>query len=538
MIQPLADNLDLPGRLAPSVSAVLKHRDGQSYDRRVDIRAGLTEMVALYADALAPDADLPEPVDAGNRDRLATAVTRAYAAFATPRLTPGLFQNGRPDDLGRFPPPVLEGDPAAARAMALAIGARIARGEEYVLNHLVAAGHGGAAQAAAGLLLRERPEYKRLPDSQKVEIARQMARDIESGFAVRDLRQAATRELTEEMENRRVDIAGGAGAINAVSAMATQELHQLQEDLQKIRYWEEPGVPVQPGLPAQRPESVIDLVERVQGAVGELTAAPESLWNGEIQPWPDMTGPTSQSADGTFGLSRDGALQLYQLTQRGADQLDPEQLRAARETLQDVTAAYARWAVPAGQPRQEFTSAQLAVSEQFAADNFNDVVRRTLPPELAAQVMTPEAPPVGTARGQVARGFANAVDNLKGLDTRPSESLRLMAGSADIGATAGEVLVTYSELPAADRQAAVQAIAASVERGFDELPTDATPSEALIYGQELGRKANAHTFPAGSSARFGAADPALTRPRTVQTAAATPSTTTKATDQPGKTLDR
>jgi hypothetical protein len=330
--------------------------------------------------------------------------------------------------------------------------------------------------------------------------------------------------------------------------MATQELQQLHEFLQKIDYWEASGVPVQPGLPADRPESVIDLVERVQGAVGELTAAPESLWNGDIQPWPDMTGPTAQSADGTFHLSRDGALHLFELTQRGAGQLDPEQLRAARETLQDVTAAYARWAVPAGQPREEgivarlqeaeFTPAQRAVSEQFAADNFNDVVRRTLPPELAAQVMTPEAPPVGTERGQVARGFANAVDNLKGLDTRPSESLRLMAGSADIGAAAGEVLVTYSELPAADRPAAVQAIAASVERGFDELPNGATPGEALIYGQELGRKANAHTIPAGSSARFGAADPALTRPRTVQTAAATPSTTTKATDQPGKTLDR
>jgi hypothetical protein len=287
MIKPLADNLDLPGRLAPSVSEVLKHRGGQSYDRRVDIRAGLTEMVALYADALAPEADLPEPVDAGNRNRLATAVTRAYAAFATPRITPGLFPNGRPDDLGRFPPPVLEGDPAAARAMALAIGARIARGEEYVLNHLVAAGHGGAAQAAAELLLRGRPEYNQLPESQKPGIARQLARGIESGFAVRDLRQAATRELTEEMENRRVDIAGGAGTVNAVSAMATQELQQLHEFLKKIDYWEQSVAPTEGAQTLDEVRAIVarGLVSRVEHHAGIAT----DLTDGQVESPPAVT---------------------------------------------------------------------------------------------------------------------------------------------------------------------------------------------------------------------------------------------------------
>ncbi|WP_327640371.1 hypothetical protein OHB24_18900 [Kribbella sp. NBC_00482] len=531
MLQPLADNLDIPGRLATSLHSI-SGTEGRWHDRREDARAGLTELVAMCADSLEPDPALPEPVDAGARDRLATAVCRAYAANATPRLVAGLFPNGRQDDLGRFPPPQQEGDVAAARALAVAIGARTASGEDVVLRRLVAAGHGAAAHEAAGMLLEARMDYARLPEGQRAGIHRQMTRSIEAGFAVRDVQRAAERELTEELENRREDVTGGAGAIDTASRIATEEVGTLHEFLQKIDYWEKPAEPQRPGLPAERPQSLEDLLQRVHGTAGELTGAQESAWNGEHAPWPDMTGRTTQSLDGTLYLSRDARLELHELTRHGSSELTPEQVSGARGALRDLTAEYA---LMAGQARQEglvaklteteFTPAERAVAAEFAAQNLNDIAVRTLPPALADQVVTPEPPYPDTQHGQVVRGFANAVDNLKGLDTRPSESLRRMAGSADIGTTAGELLLADSELPQSDRPAAVQAIAATVDRGLTDVPSTATASQALMHGQELGRKAYGHTLAADSTARF-AVDAAMTRPYTA-TPTSTPAATTK-----------
>jgi hypothetical protein len=540
MLKPLADNLDLPGRLATSLHSISNRTDGRWHDRRVDARAGLTELVALCADSLEPDPSLPEPVDAGARDRLATAVSRAYAANATPRLVADLFPNGRQDDLGRFPPPQLEGDVAAARAMAVAIGARTASGEDAVLKRLVAAGHGGAAHEAAAMLLEARMDFARLPEGQQAGIHRELTRTIEAGFGDRDMERAAERELTKELEYRTRDIAGGVDPIDAAGGIARDEVGKLHEFLQTIDYWEKPEESQRPGLPAERPQSLDDLLQRVHGTVGELTGAQESSWNGEQAPWPDMTGRAAQSVDGTLHLSRDARLELHELTQHGSGELTPEQVRGAREALQDLTAEYA---LMAGQDRQEglvasltekeFTPAERAVSAEFAAQNLNDIAVRTLPPELSAQVVTPEPPYPDTQEGQVVRGFANAVDNLKGLETQPSESLRRMAGSADIGTTAGQLLLANSELAESDRPAAVQAIAATVDRGLTDVPTTATANQALMHGQELGRKAYAHTLPADSTARF-AVDAALTRPHTAtptSTPAATPKTIQSNSDQ-------
>ncbi|TCC34976.1 hypothetical protein [Kribbella sindirgiensis] len=543
MLRPLADNLDLPGRLASSLHSISDTR-GRWHDRREDARAGLTELVALCADSLEPDSSLPEPADAAARDRLATAVCRAYAANATPRLVAGLFPNGRPDDLGRFPLPQLEGDVAAARAMAVAIGARTASGEDAVLKRLVAAGHGGAAYEAAGMLLEARMDYARLPQGQRAGIRRQLATSIEAGFAERDLERAAARELTEELENRREDVTGGAGAIDTASGIATEEVGKLHEFLQKIDYWEKPADQPLPGLPAERPQSLEDLFQRVHGTVGELTGAQESSWNGEQAPWPDMTGRATQSLDGMLHLTRDARLELHELTRHGSSQLTPEQVSGARGALRDLTAEYALMAGHARQEglaasltEREFTPAERAVAAEFAAQNLNDVAVRTLPPELAAQVVMPEPAYPDTQHGQVVRGFANAVDNLKGLETRPSESLRRMAGSADFGTTAGELLVVDSELPESAQPAAVQAIAATVDRGLTDVPSTATANEALMHGQELGRKAYAHTLAPDSPARF-AVDAALTRPQTAAPTSA-PTTTAKTTQpNPTQTRDR
>ncbi|MET9268753.1 hypothetical protein [Kribbella sp. NPDC003557] len=273
MIQPLADNLDLPGRLATTLRVVSNHQDGRWYDRRADARAGLTELVALCADALEPDPSLPPPVDAGARQRLARAVTRAYAANATPRLVAGLFPDGRPDDLGRFAPPQLEGDVAAARAMAVAIGARTGLGEDGVLKRLVAAGHGGTAYEAAEMLLETRPDYERLPAEQRPGIRRHLARSIEAGFVVRDVREARARELTEQLENRREDVTGGAGTIDTASGMATDELGKLHAFLQKIDYWERSDPRPAGDVRAIVARELVSRVEHHAGIQADLTNA-------------------------------------------------------------------------------------------------------------------------------------------------------------------------------------------------------------------------------------------------------------------------
>ncbi|TCC03675.1 hypothetical protein [Kribbella soli] len=280
MLEPLADNLDIPGRLAPSIHRISNHQDGRWHDRREDARAGLTELVAMCADSLEPDPSLPPPVDAGARDRLATAICRAYAANATPRLVAGLFPNGRQDDLGRFPPPQLEGDVAAARAMAVAIGARTAAVEDAVLKRLVAAGHGGAAHEAAAMLLEARMDYARLPEGQRAGIHRQLTRSIEAGFAERNVQRAAARELTKELENRREDVTGGAGAIDTAGRIARDEVGKLHEFLQKIDYWEESMEP----QPTQHPASLDEaraivargLVSRVEHHAGIQTDLTDS----------------------------------------------------------------------------------------------------------------------------------------------------------------------------------------------------------------------------------------------------------------------
>jgi hypothetical protein len=246
---------------------------GATFDPRADLRAGLTELVAQCADHLEPPRSLPEPeaADEVDRvDRLAIATSRAYAAFATPRLAPQLFPNGRADDLGRFPPPQLEGDVAAARAMAVAISARTGIGEQAALTELVADGHGAAAPTAARLLLRSDLDYLRLPEDRRDglvgDLAAELAGDIESGFAARDAQEAAIRERTTELEARREDVSGGAGVIDEASAKAASGLAKLHAtveptaapDLEQVR-----------GIVAQH---LVSRVEHHAGFQTELTA--------------------------------------------------------------------------------------------------------------------------------------------------------------------------------------------------------------------------------------------------------------------------
>jgi hypothetical protein len=228
LITPLAQNLDVPARLAPAPGAP---------DRRPEIRAALTEVVADCAYTLEPDGPLPAPGHPAGRDRLAIATSRAYAAFATPRLAPRLFANGRADDLGTFPPPQLRGDAAAARAMAVAISARTGQGEEAVLTALVAAGRGAAAPAAAKMLLDAKMGFKTLPEPEQRAGVRLVAEQLEIGFAARDAQPAGVNELAEALQTRQGLAGRGAGAVDMASRVAGQEIQALHELLDRLPDW-------------------------------------------------------------------------------------------------------------------------------------------------------------------------------------------------------------------------------------------------------------------------------------------------------------
>lgn len=262
LIEPLASNLDVPARLAPG--------PGRE-DPRPAIRAAVTEVVAACAHALEPEDPLPEPADEYDRIRLGTAISRAYAESAMPRLVPKLFANGRADDLGVFPAPVPDRDVAAARAIAVAISARTGRRHEDVLTSLVAAGRGAVAPTAARMLLDTRPGYPKLPEPEQQWVARAVADKLESGFASRDLGPAEVLKSD--------DVIGGTAAVDAASAMATREVQELHEFLQRIDHWsraERAGLD-RAGIEDPMTRFVSDLavppLTKVQGPAGSSSTA-------------------------------------------------------------------------------------------------------------------------------------------------------------------------------------------------------------------------------------------------------------------------
>ncbi|MGW1345370.1 hypothetical protein ACWCOV_30280 [Kribbella sp. NPDC002412] len=474
---PLAENLDIPARLAPSPEAVVNRGGGETYDQRVGIRAALTEVVASCANTLEPPSPLPAPADSYHRSRLGIAVSRAYAATATPRLAPLLFENGRADDLGRFTPPILEGDVAAARALALAIGARLNQRDDAVLTALVGAGRGGVAPAAGRMVLGVTPGFATLPDAEQEAAVRAFARNLETGFAARDLTGAKARELSEEVENRRQDIAGGAGAVDTAHRLAATEIQKLHGFLDKLDEWHPARQErAQKLAGVQRPESVHQLAERIEREVGELTGAPQSRWNGQVE---------------SLQLTDDQEQALARLTE--AVRLRPEEVTAARDGFRQATAELVRLAVPdeydwrheqaAASVAPRFLTLEQAVSTAFAEDNVNGIIGRTLPATLATQLQAPrEAHQDGPAA--VARGFAAAVDSA---NRRPAgETLRLMAGQGRAGMAIVAAEQIAAGVPNLERPTAVTLIAETIDDSFDDLPQVRDPR---AYGEDVARLA-------------------------------------------------
>ncbi|WP_433166409.1 hypothetical protein [Kribbella sp. CA-247076] len=216
-LEPLADSLDVPARLVPGP---------RQQDQRPEIRAALTEVVAGCARVLEADEELPEALYQDGRDRLGVAMSRAYAALATPRLTPRLFPDGRAGDLGTFPPPALRGDVAAARAIAVAISARTGRGEEAVATALVAAGRGAVAPVAAKMLLNQRPGFAALPVPEQEALTAAVADQIEYDFEGRPQRRPAA-DLSAAVQDRHDAVAHGTNVITTASTVAGEEVEHL-----------------------------------------------------------------------------------------------------------------------------------------------------------------------------------------------------------------------------------------------------------------------------------------------------------------------
>ncbi|TCO46849.1 hypothetical protein EV646_10688 [Kribbella antiqua] len=590
----LSGSIDIPVRLAPSVAAVLD-RETQEAQRRASretarLAAGtpetpydelafveaaddrpeileiLTTVVAMYADQLEPQESLPEPTDEDARDRIGWANSRAYAIPATrQRLVPELFPNGQLGDLGMSQPAVLEGDVAAARALAVAVAARLGRQGDDVQKEFTAAGRGGVAPTAARLLLNRNPDFLALQRAdQRAALVRVAARRLETAFASRDERGVAERELTEVVENRREDIIGrtaedgsvtfgGAGAVDALNLWAAEELRKLHALPRQFLESHEAEAVFPPG----RAESVHELASRIRTVVGELTGTPRTLWDDEIpEPVPGQDVPPT---DYTLRLSLDEALALRALTQDGPDgPLTPEVAAAARQALQNATAPYVRWAIPYGYGRRNeneadrvaprFKPLENGVSKALAEIEGVEIIDRILPPEQAEQLKAAEPPLKDTEYAPAALAFANAVDAAKGTEF-PNKTLRRMGGQgrAGIAIEAAHRLVSSTAIAKHERPFAVRMIADSIDQHFDALPAeleswsqggqtvmgDLRVNDPAAYGQQVAQQALGmvthyeenpgsaqresaaadRTAAQEAGARFGSADPAMTQPK-------------------------
>ncbi|NUR98099.1 MAG: hypothetical protein HOV67_22945, partial [Kribbellaceae bacterium] len=339
-----------------------------------------------------------------------------------------------------------------------------------VLRELVAAGRGAAAPVIAGKLLTRNPRFATLPaGAQQEGVVRLAAQQLEANFASRDPREVKERELTEEVENRREDVAGGALAVDDMNSWAAGQI----DDLHKLL--DEREVVAQP----EQAESVYEQVRWIQLAVHELTGTHQSLWN-ETIPEPGRTLPMT---DYSLRLTADEALALRDLTADGADgPLAAEQVPVARQGVQKVATQLARLAVPYGYDRlrnepkadavaPRFLALQDAVTNALGEDHLDEIIDRAVPPQYADQLRTSEPAYRDTEYAPAARALAQAIDEARGTEF-PDETLRVMAGQgrAGIATAAAHRLVEGSTIDPHERPFAVRVVAETIDKYFDELP--------------------------------------------------------------------
>lgn len=542
----LADNLDIPARLAP--------RPGEP-DPRVAVRAALVETVAGCVGVLEPREPTDESLYPYGRARFETAMSRLHALYETPRLLAELRPGGRAEDLGIFPTPKLEGDLLAAHAAVVAISARTGRPAGTIRHEIVAAGHGAHATTAARLLLQSRPDFAVLPAADRNTLTTSIADELESRFENHE-RQRPGPEIGAVLADRQQVARFGSSAITSASETAREELDHLH------RSFDELGWP--PAV--ERPESVYQLCEQIQGAVGELTDTPNSRWDGGLEP--DL----GQAPDTTLRLTEGQAAALGKLLESNSTYpLSAEDAADAREAVQVVAAAYARWAVPeeydarheaaADSVAPRFATIEQAVGTAYAEDHLREIADRALPYELATQVRQAQPPLPDQRLAPAARAFAAVVDDVAGLEE--GETLRRMAGEGRVLMTqaAADELVEAVGVPNIERPYAGRMITDEADRRFEALPTELGTERdaARQYGVETGKAAvmmaesyaeepglaqreslMADREVAAPMARFASGhDPALTRPRAQpRDSAPTANRTTSGPDQNRPTLGR
>jgi hypothetical protein len=295
-----------------------------------------------------------------------------------------------------------------------------------------------------------------------------------------------------------------------------------------------------PLVAPDRAETLHELARRIESVVGELTGTRQTMWSNDVQetagePSPETPGQAIPPTDYTLRFSLDAALALRELTEEGTDgPLTPEVATAARQAIQDAAAAYARWAVPNGYTWQKekaaeavapkFMHLQYGTSNALAEIDGDEIIDRIVPPELAEQLRAAEQPLKDTHYAPAALAFANAVDAVTGTEF-PNETLRRMNGQgrAGIARAAAHRLVSGTDIPQADRPAAVRMIGRTIDQLFDGQPGVAV-SDPAAYGQEVARRtlsmvksyeenpgsAQRDAAEAEISAKFGSGDTAMT----------------------------
>ncbi|RZU15609.1 hypothetical protein EV645_3147 [Kribbella rubisoli] len=298
--------------------------------------------------------------------------------------------------------------------------------------------------------------------------------------------------------------------------------------------------------------------------MAELTDAPNSRWDGKIEP------DGGQAPDTTLRLTEDQAMALGKLLESSRTHpLDGADATAAREGFQVVAASFARWAVPeeydarheaaTASVGSRFATIEQAVGTAFAEDHGRDIVDRSLPYELATQVRQAQPPAPDRRLAPAARAFATAVDEAAGLEE--GETLRRMAGEGPVrmvGAAAEELAVAAG-VPNVERPFAVGRITDETDLQFAALPSVLDNRKHADAAQEYGKVVGevavsmAETYAANpgmarneslarqqdTTSRFASGDPALARPQAQpRDPAPTANRTTSGPDQKRPTLDR
>lgn len=226
------------------------------------------------------------------------------------------------------------------------------------------------------------------------------------------------------------------------------------------------------------------LWERVRDAVAARSGADKSLWNGTLHysdPAQKVRG--SASSDGTLRLSRDLVVEpLQEMYATRGQPATNEQWIARRNALKTVAHEYTHLTAPdhhdyadrlSDMRQPQFKPLEEGVTEAWSQAALDDLADRVLPPDLAAEIKAVRGVRSYPGWEPAARSFADEVGAEVGEDG--DEVLRRMANAprTEKARVAADLLFENSDLPdlvpAEEREAVRQEIAAEIDKGFADL---------------------------------------------------------------------